>query len=129
MLLNLFELLFLAFAVGTCAVTMALTPVFRAWRVWVTKRSAFVGKLFSCPYCLSHWIAFAAVLLFDVRVVESHVRYIGPVATFLMNAFILVALSAPVARLIYWAHSGISAPNNEDEEDEEDEETPLKVVQ
>lgn len=36
-------------------------------RAWVLKRSSFFGMLVECPYCLGHWLAVIALLLFPIR--------------------------------------------------------------
>lgn len=56
------ELFTLALAVSALSVTLTNSIMFEGLRKWIEARSPFWGKLAHCPYCASHWIAFALVL-------------------------------------------------------------------
>lgn len=49
-------------AIATITVTIGKTHAFSAMRSAVRHRSEWLGRLVSCPYCLSHWCALAVVL-------------------------------------------------------------------
>jgi hypothetical protein len=44
-------------ATFACSTTLATTPLLDSFRRRLYEKSAMWGKLFSCPYCLSHWIS------------------------------------------------------------------------
>ena len=56
--------LYLALATGTVAYTLTSSKITSPLRKVIGKHSDFLGKLFACPYCLSHWLAFFAVLIY-----------------------------------------------------------------
>lgn len=47
------------------------TKLFRPLRQRIRARSAFLGELFSCGYCLGHWVAFSLVAIYQPRLFES----------------------------------------------------------
>ncbi|MGZ3423005.1 MAG: hypothetical protein ACXVEF_25600 [Polyangiales bacterium] len=50
--------------------TIAKERIFRAFRERLGGRETFCGYLVSCPYCNSHWLAFALVPLTDTYVID-----------------------------------------------------------
>jgi hypothetical protein len=71
---NLPNALVVASATAAVSFTIAKTKVSAPFRTWVKKHSAWLGALVSCPYCTSHWIMAAAVIVFneDVRLLSGH---------------------------------------------------------
>jgi hypothetical protein len=57
----LYRVAVLALAATAVSLTITRATIFAAFRAWVVSRSAWLGKLVSCPYCTSHWVAFALV--------------------------------------------------------------------
>lgn len=51
--------------------TITETKVFAPLRQWLKKKSTFFGDLFSCGYCLGHWITLVLVVLFKPRLFQS----------------------------------------------------------
>ena len=59
------ELVLLSLAVATASMTLGVSRIAKPWRDWMmTYRSPWPGHFAHCPYCLSHWLAFLAVLLY-----------------------------------------------------------------
>ncbi|MBU4295126.1 MAG: DUF1360 domain-containing protein [Desulfobulbaceae bacterium] len=56
------------------------TKIFNPFREWLKGKNAFMGKLFSCGYCLGHWIEFALVLIYRVKLFSawSPMDYFSP---------------------------------------------------
>lgn len=54
------QILLLALSVSAASMTIAETAVFRRLRLCAARWRP-LGKLLQCPYCLSHWLALAAV--------------------------------------------------------------------
>jgi hypothetical protein len=86
-MLTLFFIVSLAtFAMST---TIATTPLLDALRRKAYERSAMTGKLASCPYCLSHWIAGVFVPLAGLKLVPGN-----SVVNWLISLFAVVGMSA-----------------------------------
>lgn len=86
----------IAVACSAAAMTITKASIFEYLREWVAARNQWLGKLVSCPYCTSHWLAAAGALTIDPL---SHSFTIHMVVT----SFVIVAVSAPICRLIGWA--------------------------
>lgn len=89
------EALVLAMAIGAVAFTVARTKVAESLRRAVKQRSEWFGTLVSCPYCLSHWLSFGAVLIYRPRLV----RLIWPL-DLLVSAMAIVAVATFVIGLL-----------------------------
>jgi len=51
--------------VSTVSFTITKSKFFSPLRYWINKRNERLGSLFSCSYCMSHWVAaFFVVLLY-----------------------------------------------------------------
>ncbi len=67
---NLIPLLLLGVACGTVATTITKSSIFRPLREKLGRLTSagqpttWLGKLFSCPYCLAHWICCPVILYF-----------------------------------------------------------------
>ena len=94
--MNLLPFILLGLAVGTVSYTITKGSIFGPLRVWVIERSYWLGKLMQCPYCMSHWVAIAAMLAFHPRMIGGHV-----VADYIATGFALTGLSALVAGSIF----------------------------
>lgn len=57
------SLLIISMAVTTVSLTVARSKIFEPFRSFVQSKSKFLGELFSCFYCLSHWVAIVMVYL------------------------------------------------------------------
>jgi len=67
--------LLLSAATASVAFTISETILFRSFREFVKARSAWLGKLFSCGYCLGHWVALGLVAAYRPRLFFS--SYVG----------------------------------------------------
>ena len=89
------------YLVVTVAVSAALTRFLRQssataeWRATVTARSAFFGKLLSCPHCASFWFALLCSLFLASTLIEfGAIIIIGWRGSFYANRM-LDKLAAP----------------------------------
>lgn len=91
-------------ALATAAITMTLTrgTVFRPLRLWVIRRSSWFGKLVTCPYCMSHWIALMVVWPSSLAM--------------LVSVMAVVATAAPIQWVIFKSIGGITMNTFEEEE-------------
>ncbi len=77
LLAQLLILVLLAIPVASVSWTMTHEEVFSEWRNWCVSRSKHCSRLyqrkffylFTCEYCLSHWVALLAVLVTGFRLV------------------------------------------------------------
>lgn len=56
------QLIIISLAISSISFTISKTEIFKPIRLFICKYSNFFGKLVSCPYCLSHWVAFTIML-------------------------------------------------------------------
>ena len=89
-------------AVSVSVVTMAIamSKLFEPVRAAVQDRTSWGGNLISCPYCLSHWVSFAAVLVFGLRL-----PFWNELASLLVLTATLIVASAPVSWLLFMSYS------------------------
>jgi hypothetical protein len=84
------RLIGLSLAVGAVSVTVSKTKACGPLRRLAARGGGWLRDLVHCPYCLSHWLALAAVAIYRPRVTGSEVA----VLDFAASLFILVALAA-----------------------------------
>lgn len=60
----------LALSIASVAFTISRTKVTEGLRLWVMEKNTWLGGLVKCPYCLSHWLTFGAVIIYRPRLVE-----------------------------------------------------------
>lgn len=97
---ELMALVVLSLAIAAVSITITKTKVFRSFREWIDERSDWFGELVHCPYCTSHWVAFAAVAYYQPRPVESGVFFVDLVVA----AFAVICLTSWFGGLIYRAY-------------------------
>ena len=56
--MNYIQLIIISLAVASISFTISKSSIFKQVRFIINKYSSFFGELFSCPYCISHWISF-----------------------------------------------------------------------
>lgn len=108
----------LALGIAPAAMTLTMAPVFRDLRVFIARRSSFLGGLFGCPYCMSHWLALFGVLFFRPVLVPCPTPYVGPILEVLLSAFAVVMVNAPLAYVIFKAYAPMKPPPEVMEDDE-----------
>lgn len=82
----------LALAIASFSVTTAKAKVTKPVREFFLARVKPLGMLLSCPYCVSHWLAFALVLLGYAPGFCDN-----PVMDFLVQSFALVAVASLIS--------------------------------
>lgn len=85
----------LGFAIGAVSFTIARTKITQPLREKIKGRNTWLGNLVGCPYCLSHWFAFAAAGLYRPRIVHLWLPL-----DVLVAAMVMVAIAAFVWGLI-----------------------------
>lgn len=96
--------LLLSLAVMCIANTVSRERLFKPLRDRLGGKSSWPGYLLLCPYCLSHWLAFALVPVFDLRLltVPHDWPVAGPVIEWFFNS-ILVVIGAAFIRMIFFS--------------------------
>ena len=61
----------LSLVTESVASTLCETALFAGLRDWVKARSAWLGKLACCGYCLGHWVAIGFVAMYRPRLFEA----------------------------------------------------------
>lgn len=122
---NLLTLAFLALAVSVVSLTVAKTRAFSVIRERTSAKSEWLGYLFSCPYCLSHWISFLVVVVYRPITVSSGML----LADLAVSAFVIVALATMSSWVIYHAYKGLVDRFQWEELSEENERLRLVLQQ
>jgi hypothetical protein len=67
----LVQVVLLSLVTASVALTLCETALFAGLREWVKARSAWLGKLACCGYCLGCWVAFGLVAIYHPRLFEA----------------------------------------------------------
>lgn len=76
--------------------TIAKERIFRGLRRRLGGKETTLGFLFSCPYCLSHWLAFVLVPLTGAYYVApaSDLGWFGDVVNWFLSSILVVVIAA-----------------------------------
>ncbi len=100
--------MFLLFAVAlvTMAVshTIARERIFRPLRDRLGGKETWLGYLVSCPYCVSHWVAFVLVPLTGAYFLRAQprVRGVSAVLDWLLSSLLVAAIAAVLRVAFYF---------------------------
>lgn len=88
----------LVLALATSAISMSFTQgsMFEPLRGWIARQNALLGELSRCFFCLSHWVAFAAVAIYQPRPLR-----IWWAADLIVSAFGVIALATLISGLMF----------------------------
>jgi hypothetical protein len=85
----------------TCSgIAMSFTQgsMFDPVRAWIMRQNQLLGDLFKCFFCLSHWLAFAAVAIYQPRPLQS-ILWVD----LIVAAFAIVTLATLASGLMFAA--------------------------
>lgn len=88
----------LGIAIGAVSFTIARTKITQPLRAKIAGKNTWLGNLVGCPYCVSHWLSFAAAGLYRPRIVDLWLPL-----DVLVAAMVMVAISAFTWGLIHKA--------------------------
>lgn len=91
------EVLCLSFVAASISFTVTETRLYKPLRELVKRKNSFLGKLISCGYCFSHWVAFVLVPIYRTKLFEAWL----PLDYFL-TALIIAWLAAFQWLLMCW---------------------------
>lgn len=99
----MFQLFAVSAVVMGLSYTIAKEELFRPVRDRCGGRETWLGYLVSCPYCVSHWIAFIVVPLTGTYSVHmaAHVPVVTPIVDWFLSS-ILVTVVAAFLRVIFF---------------------------
>lgn len=84
----------------TCSgISMSFTQgsMFDPVRAWIMNKNKLLGDLFKCFFCLSHWLAFAGVAIYQPRPLQSATLLVDLVVA----SFTIVTLATLSSGLIF----------------------------
>ena len=88
----------IALACSGIAMSFTQGPVFDSLRAWIMNKNKLLGDLFKCFFCLSHWLAFAGVAIYQPRPLQGMLA-----ADLIVAAFVIVALATLSSGLMFAA--------------------------
>ena len=99
----MFQLFAVSAVVMGLSYTIAKEEMFRGLRDRCGGRDTWLGYLVSCPYCLSHWVAFLIVPLTSTYYVHMgpRIRIVSPIVDWFLSS-ILVTVVAAFLRVIFF---------------------------
>jgi hypothetical protein len=99
---DLFQLFAISAVVMGISQTIAKERISAPIREWLGGMDTWFGYLMSCPYCVSHYVAFTLVPLtgtYPIRVVVG--GWVGSVLSWFLSS-ILVTVIAAFYRVLFW---------------------------
>ena len=100
MLNELITFTLLSRACAAVSITATKAVITRPIRVWVGSKSKFLGELWECPYCFSHWVALIFTIIYRPTLVSCGVMTFD----ILITAFAMTGVSAVFCGLIMRAY-------------------------
>jgi uncharacterized membrane protein len=103
-LLRMFQLFAVSAVVMGLSYTIAKEEMFHGFRDRCGGRGTWLGYLVSCPYCLSHWVAFVIVPLtgsYYVHMSARNIPFVTPIVDWFLSS-ILVTVVAAFLRVIFF---------------------------
>jgi len=97
---ELIKIVVLSFMVSPICLTVTRTKVFEPFRDFIKSKSKWLGKLFSCPYCFSHWTCFVVVAVFKPIVISSGCFFLIDYAA---SAFVMICLTTLISGFVFQA--------------------------
>ncbi len=102
MLQAIYSLLIISLAVSVISMTVTKAVVFKKMRAKIKERNAFIGELFSCPFCFSFYVTAALVPFVRLKLLFAinFMPYFMPV-DLLLSALCIVGFSSFFSGLIF----------------------------
>jgi len=83
----------LSVATGAISSVVAIGKIFAKPHDWLAAKSPFLEELFSCSWCVSHWVAALLVLAYYKTLCHGFIDYI-------VQVFVVIAISQVVAAIM-----------------------------
>lgn len=100
---GLFQLLAVSAVVMGMAQTIARERIFEPLRDRLGNKETWFGYLVSCPYCASHYLAFALVPITGTYALEVAVEwgFLSRLLTWFLSSYLVVVIAA-FLRVAFW---------------------------
>ena len=99
--ISMYKIIELGLVVGVIVVTITRGSLFTWLREWMWDlKGDFFGNLFSCPYCLAHWVSFGMVLWGNPGLIFHPYKLI-------LSVFSVVGISMVSGWAVYKCYKGI----------------------
>jgi Protein of unknown function (DUF1360) len=108
---NVFHLVYLSVACGATSLLLTKSTVLDPMHAWLGKNAPFLGKMLSCPWCTSHWVALGLVLAYDPLAITEYdhatyqlmswAKYVVVPLDYIVAVMVMVALSTVTMRFMY----------------------------
>lgn len=96
-LINFWHCLVLALVVSSISYTMSSMEIFEPLRDFCHRKNKWIGSLFSCFYCLSHWVTFFFVAIYRPEIIPGAHLFIN----LIVSSFFIIQLSTYFSGLIF----------------------------
>jgi hypothetical protein len=101
-MVDLFQLFAVAAVVMGLSQTIANERLFAPLRERLGGKDTWLGYLVSCPYCVSHYVAFALVPLTGTDAIDVTVGgWVGSVLRWFLSSILLTVIAA-FYRVVFW---------------------------
>lgn len=87
----------IAVASSSISYSITQTELFVPVRAWAQKLGHMIGYLFTCFYCMSHWVVFAGILIYQPILVDS--GYLA--VDLIVSSFFTITISAFISGFIF----------------------------
>lgn len=94
---SLWKCIVLSLVVSSTSYTITITDIFEPIRNLLAKKSYWLGKLFSCFHCLSHWITFVLVAIYQPQIIPGDNSFIN----FAVSAFFIIQMATYFTGLVF----------------------------
>ncbi|MEG3131164.1 DUF1360 domain-containing protein [Pantoea cypripedii] len=94
---NLSICLMIALASASLSMTITQTELFAALRAWTARKNGMLGHLFSCFYCMSHWMVAAGMLFYQPALLHSDIGLVD----WLVTAFVVLTVTTFINGLLF----------------------------
>jgi hypothetical protein len=91
----MYQVLVLSLATAAISVTVSRAQIFATFRTLIAEKSTWAGKLISCYYCTSHWVAIVFVLIYRPVLISRFY-----VVDLFVSTFSIVCIAALVGGII-----------------------------
>jgi len=82
------KLILLSIVCASISFTITESFIFSSFRNWINNKNYYLGKLFSCGYCLSHWVALVLVSIYSFRILTSNIILVDYFFTILIISWL-----------------------------------------
>jgi uncharacterized membrane protein YphA (DoxX/SURF4 family) len=123
----IYTIIALSVATAVVSVTITRSKIFRGLRLFLEDKNEWLHKLFTCPYCMSHWVAVFFVVMVRPTLSllwgwEKLSAWVTIPMEIIVGVFVVVGFATLVSALLQRVNpfAGDHPPPEEDEEEEED---------